>query len=376
MKVLITGGAGFIGRRFARALTKHGHRVVVLDCLDPQVHIDRNQVADYLESIDVELQIGSVCDGAAVSRSLAGVDAVVHLAAQTGVGQSMYRVAHYVAENVAGTGVLLDAIAEHSPRPSRVVLASSRAVYGEGARTCERCGPVWPGPRRLEDLERGRWEPRCPECGDLTALAATQEDAPLSPSSVYAMSKESQESLLGLVAPHLGIDWVALRFSNVYGAGQPLHNPYTGVLAAFANAARSNKPIGIYEDGNICRDFVHVDDVVEALRSALINGDPGSVYNIGSGEQSRLDRVATIIIETLESRSVVETTGQFRVGDIRTFHPALERAGRSLGYEPQVPLLRGITDYARWSASASGQDFDLASAELLDRGLLRTGERA
>lgn len=373
MRVLITGGAGFIGRRLAKTRRLQGDEVVILDSLEPQVHSDPAAVKEYLTSIGAELQVGYVCERAAVTAALEGVDAVVHLAAQTGVGQSMYRVAEYIDHNITGTGVLLDAISAAAAKPKRILVASSRAVYGEGARSCPGCGLVRPQPRRVEDLELGRWEPRCPECGKETALAETTEDFHSNSSSVYALSKAAQEELIAIVAPTLGIEWTSLRLSNVYGAGQPLHNPYTGVLAAFANAAKRNDTVKIYEGGDLCRDLVHVDDVVTAFSTALTSDATNVILNIGSGEQSRLDAVAKAIIDALGSSSKVEHTDAFRVGDIRAFAPALGRAAEVIGYRPQVTVGDGVAEFARWAAEQDAAETTAASDELLERGLLRGG---
>jgi dTDP-L-rhamnose 4-epimerase len=366
--VLITGGAGFIGAHLAEELLERGDRVRVLDVLHPQVHPDGERPG-YLPD-DVELVVGDVRDPEAVRRALEGVDRVAHLAARVGVGQSMYEISEYTSVNGVGTGVLLEALAEHPVE--RLVVASSMSVYGEGRYVDERGDTVPAVTRRRSDLEAGRWEPLGPEGQALTPVA-TPETKPPALSSVYALNKYDQERLCLMVGEAYKVPTVALRFFNAYGPYQALSNPYTGVLAIFASRLLNDRPPLVFEDGEQQRDFVSVHDVARACALALAAGPEadGQVLNVGSGQATSVNEIAAQLAAILGKQDVgVEVTGSYRVGDIRHCFADVSLAGEILGYTPQVTLEKGLTELAGWLEGQVAVDaVDAARAELTSRGL-------
>jgi dTDP-L-rhamnose 4-epimerase len=358
MKVLITGGAGFLGSRLADELLAAGHEVRALDSLVLQVH-GGSRPDDLAPR--VELQIGDVRDAGAVARALDGCDAVVHFAARVGVGQSMYEIAEYTSANELGTAVLLEALAQ---RPvAKLIVASSMSVYGEG---------LYEGPggdaveRTREQLERGEWEPG-------PQPLPTPETKPVALASIYALNKYQQERACLIAGGAYGIPTVALRFFNVYGPRQALSNPYTGVLAIFASRLLNGKPPLIYEDGLQRRDFVSVHDAARVARLALeTNGADGRVVNVGSGRSVTVRELAQRLAAVLGSPVEPELTGTFRAGDIRHCFADISLARELLGFEPQVELEDGIAELARWLSGQTAEDrVDAARDELARRGLTR-----
>lgn len=366
--VLITGGAGFIGSHLADELLRAGYRVSAIDNLSPQVHGPEQRRPAYLAP-EVELMVGDVRDAAAVRRALRGVDAVVHLAAMVGVGQSMYRVHDYTSVNAGGTSVLLEALAEQPVR--RLVVASSMSVYGEGLFR-RPSGEVIEGhSRSLEQLKQGAWELLGPDGDELTPVPTTEAKTP-NLESVYALSKYDQERLCLIVGRAYNIPTVALRLFNVYGPRQALSNPYTGVLAIFASRLLNQSPPLIFEDGLQRRDFVSVLDVARAFRLALTE-DPavGEVLNIGSGQPRTVLDVSRAMRQALGRKGVgEEITGRYRMGDVRHCFADISRARRVLGYEPQVSFESGLGELARWLEGQVARDrVAEARAELEQRGL-------
>ncbi len=367
-QILITGGAGFIGAHLAYELLQHGYRVRALDNLSPQVHGPDQQRPDYLPS-EVELMVGDVRDPAAVRRALQGVDAVYHLAALVGVGQSMYEIASYTDVNNNGTATLLQALTE---RPvERLIVASSMSIYGEGL-YADANGTVTAGAERgLDQLKAGDWEVRGPDGQALTPLPTPESKTP-SLASVYALSKYDQERMCLIVGRAYGLPTVALRFFNVFGPCQALSNPYTGVLAIFASRFLNGKPPLINEDGCQQRDFVGVADIAQACRLALETPDAaGQVFNVGSGRPCSIREVAERMSRALGMEHIAaEITGQSRAGDIRHCFADIGLAQRVLGYKPQVTLEQGMTQLASWLAGQSATDnVAAARAELAARGL-------
>jgi dTDP-L-rhamnose 4-epimerase len=367
MRILITGGAGFIGSHLADELLRHGHDVRALDSLSPQVHGPHNTRPEYL-SAGVELIRGDVRDPEIVSASLDGVDAVYHFAAAVGVGQSMYEIAEYTAVNNLGTAVLLEALMR---RPvQRLIVASSMSVYGEGLYRDAEGRLVAGNERSVEQLRRGDWEVRDSGGRELVPVPTNEDKAPTL-ASVYALSKFDQERLCLMVGRAYRIPTVALRFFNVFGTRQALSNPYTGVLAIFASRLlNGNRPL-IFEDGLQKRDFVSVYDVAQACRLALeVEAAAGQSFNVGSGRAYTVLDVAELLGGVLGSRIEPAISAKYRVGDIRHCFADISRARMVLGYTPRVPLEDGIVELAEWLEGQVAHDrVAEASAELAARGL-------
>lgn len=366
-RVLITGGAGFVGSHLADELLAHGYAVRVLDSLSPQVHGDGGGRPGYLAA-DVELQVGDACDPEAVRNALQGVDAVFHLAAAVGVGQSMYQIAHYTRSNNLGTAVLLEALAEQPV--DRLVVASSMSLYGEGAYRTADGQIVYPPERTPDRLRAGQWEPALD--GRPLEPVATGEDKVPEPASVYALSKLDQERLCLIVGQAYGIPTTALRFFNIYGTRQALSNPYTGVMAIFASRLLNGRPPMIYEDGLQRRDFVHVRDVARACRLALESpSSSGHAINIGSGRSITIAELASQVATAMGITGMLpQVTGKYRVGDIRHCFADISLAGELLGYRPQVALEDGLVELVDWLGQQQAVDaVDAAHAELERRGL-------
>jgi dTDP-L-rhamnose 4-epimerase len=367
--VLITGGAGFIGSHLANALLARGYAVRVLDSLIPQVHGPLRERPAYLAP-EVELIVGDVRDPAAVRRALHGIDAVYHLAARVGVGQSMYEVAEYTSVNNVGTAVLLEALIE---RPvQRLIVASSMSVYGEGLYRDAHEQLYDHTQRTAEQLARAEWDPRGADGAPLTPVP-TPESKPPTLASVYALSKYDQERMCLLVGAAYQIPTVALRFFNVYGPQQALSNPYTGVLAIFAARYLNDKPALIFEDGRQRRDFVHVRDIAAGCRLALeVEAAAGGVFNLASGEPMSIREIADRSAAALGKSLEPQITGQYRVGDIRHCLADIGLARRVLGFQPRIALADGLRVLAEWLSTQRAVDrVDDMRAELAQRGLAR-----
>jgi dTDP-L-rhamnose 4-epimerase len=372
-RLLITGGAGFIGRHVTELLIANGMSVRVLDNLHPQVHGKDARARD-CRSIplheDAELIVGDIRDREVVDRALQGVDAVIHLAAAVGVGQSMYEIVDYTQTNEIGTAVLLEALAR---RPvGRLVCASSMSIYGEGLARRPNGETIEPAERSVEQLRRGGWEL---EDDDGTPLAPvpTPETKRPSLSSVYALNKYAQERLCLIAGRAYGIPTVALRFFNVYGPGQALSNPYTGVLAIFAARLLNEKPPLVFEDGRQKRDFVHVRDVARACLLALqIKRGLDCAFNIASGEARSVLSVAEDLARVMGRPHIKpHVVGKYRAGDIRHCFADIERSRAELGFAPAVEFEDGLAELAGWLAHQAAEDgVARATAELEARGLV------
>ena len=347
--VLITGGAGFIASHCAALLLREGYRVIALDNLDPQIHGEARHPPSYLDA-RVELIVGDIRSAQKVRRALAEADAVIHLAARVGVGQSMYEVADYADVNSRGTAILLEAMIERAKqrRFIRLVVASSMSVYGEGLYEGADGSLVTAVERNPCHLKSGLWDPTDSDGNPFHPLP-TPETKPLSMGSVYALSKYDQERLCLLVGGAYDIPTVALRFFNVYGPNQALSNPYTGVLAIFAARLLNNRPPLIFEDGEQRRDFVYVGDIAEACRLALRSDAAiGRALNIGSGRSVSINQIAKLLADALGVAIEPEITGECRMGDIRHCFPDISQAHAALGYRPQVSLEDGIAKLVGW----------------------------
>ncbi|HEX8561705.1 MAG TPA: SDR family NAD(P)-dependent oxidoreductase [Flavobacterium sp.] len=366
-RILITGGAGFIGSHLADELIEKGYEVRALDNLSEQVHGPAAQRPEYLNP-QVELIVGDVRDKDTVIEALQDVDAVFHFAAMVGVGQSMYQIRDYTDVNNVGTAVLLEALTENPV--SKLVVASSMSIYGEGLYTNGHGEFVHECDRRLEDLKSQRWELYDDERGILKPLATPETKKP-NLSSVYALSKYDQERLCLITGKAYNIPTTALRFFNVYGTRQALSNPYTGVLAIFASRLLNNNAPLIFEDGCQKRDFVHVKDVARACRLALETPEAdGEVFNVGSGNQYTIVEIAEKLAKVMGKNINAQLTAKYRVGDIRHCFANLDKAKAILGYEPQVNFEEGLTELAEWLEGQIAVDsVSQATEELAARGL-------
>ncbi|MFL6569555.1 MAG: NAD-dependent epimerase/dehydratase family protein [Chthoniobacterales bacterium] len=367
-KILITGGAGFVGSHVADHLLKRGYSVRALDNLSPQVHGGGEKRPDHLAA-DVELITADVRDASAVARALKGVDAVFHFAAMVGVGQSMYEIANYTSANGQGTAVLLEALAKKPVE--RLIVASSMSIYGEGLYADRRGQRVEPQERTIEQLKAHDWDVRGPDGEPLKPVPTPETKRPALP-SVYAITKYDQERLCMTVSRAYGIDAVGLRFFNIYGTRQALSNPYTGVLAIFASRFLNNKPPMINEDGEQRRDFVSVHDIAQACLLALEVPDAADkVFNVGSGTSYSINEIAREMGLVLGKDDIKpEIVGRCRLGDIRNCFADITLARDVLGYEPHVTLAEGLTELAEWLQGQTAEDKVAdASRELVARGL-------
>jgi dTDP-L-rhamnose 4-epimerase len=369
MRTLVTGGAGFIGTHLVRELVARGDQVVVLDSLEEQVH--GGCEPDLPAS--VELIVGDVGDSTAADRALAGVDRVVHLAAAVGVGQSMYEIARYTERNTMQTALFLERLVAQRPLPARLVVASSMSIYGEGEYECAEHGRVAPPPRPEEQLLAREWELHCPTCGGELAPVGTREVKSLIPTSIYAITKRDHEELSLVTGAAYGIPAVALRFFNVYGPGQALSNPYTGVAAIFASRLLNGHPPIIFEDGEQSRDFIHVSDIVRAILLALESDRAaGHAINLGTGRPSTVLQIAQALSAGLEADIEPIRNGQYRAGDIRHCVADPQRARELLGFEASVTLEAGMRALLEWLGDQEAVDrVEDATRELAARGLAR-----
>lgn len=372
MRVLITGGAGFIGSRVARSLLSSGEEISILDNFSQQIHGDNSELPDDLRD-SVRLFRGDVRDQSLCENALKGQQVLVHLAAETGTGQSMYRVRHYTDVNICGTSTLMELLLTGKYPVHNVVVASSRAIYGEGAARCSEHGVVYPDARPVQAMEAGDFEPKCPRCGHPTTMVATTEEAPFHPSSLYGLTKQVQEQMVLMYAAALGINGFALRYQNVYGPGQSLKNPYTGILAIFSNQARANEPIYIFEDGRESRDFVYVDDVVEAtLRCVQAPAQKPVALNVGTGISVAVAEVVRQVVSYFSSTSEVTVTGAFRKGDIRHNCASVERLRATLAFAPSCRFEDGLQQFLAWTESQplEVKNYERSLAEMRKIGLM------
>ena len=371
--ILVTGGLGFIGSHVAARLTCSGHKVSLMDNLSPQIHGVIPRLPLQMPQLEkMRVLRGDVRSRKDWNAALEGIDCVLHFAAETGTAQSMYEIDHYSRTNIGGTSLLLDILANQRHRVKRIILASSRSVYGEGAYDCASCGRVFPPSRTLADFSAGRWELSCPKCGQCTSCAATPEDSQVNPASLYAATKLSQEHLVG-IGSALGIATVVLRFQNVYGEGQSLKNPYTGILSIFSNRIRQGKPVFLFEDGNESRDFVHVSDVAKAVLLATEMSEAiGKTFNVGSGIPTSVSKIALCLAKSLGYSAEPVVSGEYRLGDIRHCYADLTQIGQTLNFVPAIGLEEGLDRFAHWVKTQPVEEdkLDLANQQLVKRGLM------
>jgi dTDP-L-rhamnose 4-epimerase len=367
-RILVTGGAGFVGSHTVDALLRQGHEVRVLDNLTEQVHTDG--LPSYLAR-DIDFLRGDMRDIDAVRSAVEDVDVVFHLAAAVGVGQSMYEIARYMEINTQGTANLLQALLDRKSKVEKLIVASSMSIYGEGQYECEEHGTVAPPPRPTQQLRDKDWEVHCSQCGHELKPVATAEDKPLQCTSIYALSKKDQEEMALLFGRTYDVPVVALRYFNIFGTRQALSNPYTGVAAIFGSRLLNQNAPMIFEDGEQKRDFVSVHDVVQANILAMEKAEAnGHALNIGSGQPITIREVATFMAEELNIPTEQEITGKYRAGDIRHCYADISRARRVLGYSPQVGFRDGVGELVEWLRSQTAVDrVHEASQQLTSFGL-------
>lgn len=376
MRVLITGGAGFIGSSLSLKLIELGYNVTVLDNLSNQIHGEDPEQSDLFMRIKnkVEFIKGDVRSKEDVRRALNGADIIVHLAAETGTGQSMYEINKYVEVNLNGTANLLDLLANEPNQVKKLVVASSRAVYGEGKYLCQVHGQVYPNSRLEEHLSQGDFNVKCPKCGENVEVESTSEDSMIQPSSIYGFTKYGQESMCMIMGKALQIPTVALRYQNVYGPGQSLKNPYTGILSIFSTRIKNGNEINIFEDGLESRDFVYIDDVVDATCSAIeLDQANYQVFNVGTGKSTTVLTVAAKLIENYQTSVDVTISGQYRVGDIRHNYADLTNTMDKLAFVPKFTFEDGIKNFASWVDKQEIQEdrYEKAILEMKAKGLYK-----
>ncbi|WP_423607207.1 NAD-dependent epimerase/dehydratase family protein [Sphingomonas sp. MS122] len=376
MNILITGGAGFIGSRLALRLVERGHAVTVLDTLSPQIHGENAQESPpFLALADkVRFVRGSVTDRAVMEDVLQEQAAIVHLAAETGTGQSMYQIERYNAVNIGGTALMLDILANTTHSVKRVVVASSRSIYGEGRYRSAELGHVYPGARDAADMAAGDFSVKYPGASSPLELVATDEESKIHPSSVYGITKQVQEQLVMTVCPSIGVEGVALRYQNVFGPGQSLSNPYTGILSIFSNLMMQGKPINIFEDGTESRDFVFVDDVVEATVLGVEHpAAANQVFNVGTGVPVSVMTVAETLKRLIGADVPITVSGNFRIGDIRHNYADMTKIEALLGFRPAYDFERGIAKFVEWARAmgARSSAYEASLDEMRAKGLLK-----
>lgn len=377
MNVLITGGAGFIGSNIALKLINKGYGVTVLDSLSEQIHgANPEKTSPLYQSIKKKVNFihGDVNNRSDWEKALSDIDYVIHLAAETGTGQSMYEIKKYVDTNIGGTALLLDILTNSKHHVKRVVVAESRAIYGEGKYHCPKCGDVYPMERMEEDMAKGDFECKCPKCGGEVELVATTEESDIHPSSVYGIAKQVQGQLVHLVCKSIGVESVSFRYQNVYGPGQSLSNPYTGILSIFSTRIKNGNGLNIFEDGKETRDFVYIEDVVDATILGMeVPEANGHVFNIGTGVATDVLTVANTLCEKYGTQVPITVSGNYRLGDIRHNYADITAARNILGFEPKWNFSDGIDQFCKWVNLQEVQEdnYEASIEEMKKKGLYK-----
>lgn len=374
--VLITGGAGFIGSNLALKLIEKGYQVTVLDNLSPQIHGDNPTETSplYLSIKDkVKFIHGTVTSKSDWEEALKDQDAIVHYAAETGTGQSMYEVEKYVDVNINGTALMLNLLVNGSYNVKKIVVASSRSIYGEGKYISKELGAVYPKQRESIHMDQGDFEVKYPNSSALT-LVGTDEESKIHPSSVYGITKQNQEQMVLTVCPTVGIAGVAFRYQNVYGPGQSLKNPYTGILSIFSTQIKNGNNINIFEDGLESRDFVYIDDVVDATILGLEKEEANNqVFNVGTGVATNVLTVANELVKNYGIDVSINVSGNYRLGDIRHNYADLTKINRLLGFNPKVSFEAGLKNFAEWVNTQEVQEdkYQKSIDEMKAKGLYK-----
>ncbi len=376
MNILITGGAGFIGQHTAKKLLENNHNVYVLDCFSEQIHgKSKNNASNKLYG---KIFKGDIRDKDCLDEVFSNnIEIIYHFAAETGTGQSMYEISEYSEVNIQGTAILLNYLLENklTKRIKKIIVASSRAIYGEGKYESPDHGIVYPDSRKEDDMLKGEFENKCQITQKNLILKATDESTPFNPTSIYGLTKQVQEQMVLMFAKNSNIQAFALRYQNVYGPGQSLLNPYTGILAVFSNLARQKKEINVFEDGLESRDFVYIDDVVNANILCLNTSNSFSgPLNIGTGESVQVLKVANTINEYFGSNSSINISGMFRIGDIRHNKADINSARNIIGFKSEIDFDKGIKCFLDWTLTQDVPEnygFRKSLDELSDKGLFK-----
>lgn len=374
--VLITGGAGFIGSNLALKLIEKGYQVTVLDNLSPQIHGDNPTETSplYLSIKDkVKFIHGTVTSKSDWEEALKGQDVIVHYAAETGTGQSMYEVEKYVDVNINGTALMLNLLVNGAYNVKKVVVASSRSIYGEGKYISKELGAVYPTQRESIHMDQGDFEVKYPNSSALT-LVGTDEESKIHPSSVYGITKQNQEQMVLTVCPTVGIAGVAFRYQNVYGPGQSLKNPYTGILSIFSTQIKNGNNINIFEDGLESRDFVYIDDVVDATILGLEKEEANNqVFNVGTGVATNVLTVANELVKNYGVDVSIKVSGNYRLGDIRHNYADLTKINKLLGFSPKFSFEAGLKNFAEWVNTQEVQEdkYQKSIDEMKAKGLYK-----
>lgn len=374
--VLITGGAGFIGSNLALALISKGYIVTVLDNMSPQIHGENFERSELYNSIKDKVNFigGSVENKEDWMKALVGVDAVIHLAAETGTGQSMYEINKYIDVNIKGTSELLNILTNEKHGIKKIVFASSRAIYGEGEYICPTHGVIYPEERIEKYMSQKDFNVKCPICDVTVKLKGTTEESKKHPSSIYGFTKQAQEEMCMIVGKSLKIPVVAYRYQNVYGPGQSLKNPYTGILSIFSTRIKNGNDINIFEDGKESRDFIYISDIVEATILGLEKDEANyESFNVGTGVAISVEEVANTLKQKYNSNTKVEISGNYRLGDIRHNYADLTKIKNKLGFEAKVDFESGISKFVDWveTQTIEEDNYEKSIEEMKKKGLYK-----
>ena len=371
--ILLTGGAGFIGSNLSLKLIQKDYAVTVLDNLSVQIHNESSPLYDSIKD-KVNFIKGTVLNYDDWKKALENIDVVVHLAAETGTGQSMYEIEKYTDVNIKGTAIFLDILANEKHSVKKMVVASSRAIYGEGKYKCSAHGMVYPIERNDCDLAKADFHVKCPLCHKNVELIATDEESIIHPTSIYGITKQVQEQMFMVMGKSLNIPAVAFRYQNVYGTGQSLSNPYTGILSIFSTRIKNGNDINIFEDGLESRDFVYIDDVVDATILGIEKDEANyEVFNVGLGKAIDVLTVANTLVKEYGSTSKIIVTGNYRLGDIRDNYADLRKIKAKLGFEPKVSFEEGIRRFSRWvnQQEIMEDKYEKSIQEMKEKGLMK-----